>query len=46
MISRSVELCVREKNDVINILLPKVYIQDDKEKYIADIIGTTLWDQY
>ncbi len=43
MISRSVELCVREKNDVINILLPKVYIQDDKEKYIADIIGTTLY---
>ena len=43
MLSRSVELCVREKNDVINILLPKVNIQDDKEKYIADIIGTTLY---
>lgn len=43
MLSRSVELCVREKNDVINILLPKVNIQDDKEKYIANIIGTTLY---
>ena len=43
MLSRSVELCVREKNDVINILLPKVNIQDDKEKYISDIIGTTLY---
>lgn len=43
MLSRSVELCVREKNDVINILLPKVNIQNDKEKYIADIIGTTLY---
>ena len=43
MISGCVELCVKEKNDVINVFLPRVNIQDDKEKYIADIIGTTLY---
>ena len=43
MLSRSVELCVKEKNNVINILLPRVNIQEDKEKYIANIIGTTLY---
>lgn len=43
MLSRSVELCVKEKNDVINILLPRVNIQEDKEKYIANLIGTTLY---
>lgn len=43
MLSCSVELCVKEKNDVINILLPKCNTQEDKEKYIANIIGTTLY---
>ena len=43
MISRSVELCVREKNDVINIFLPRINAFEDKEKYIANIIGTTLY---
>lgn len=43
VLSRSIEICVREKNDVINIILPKCNIQEDKEKYIANIIGTTLY---
>lgn len=45
MISQCVELCIREKNDSINIFLPKYNIQEivDKEKYIANIIGTALY---
>ena len=43
MMSRSVELCVREKNDVINVFLPRVNIQEGKEKYIAKLIGSTLY---
>ena len=43
MMSRSVELCVKEKNEVINIFLPRISTLDDKEKYIANIIGTTLY---
>lgn len=43
MISRSVELCVKEKNDVINIFLPRCNALEDKEKYITNIIGTTLY---
>ena len=43
MISGCVELCVKEKNDVINVFLPRINIQEDKEKYIANLIGTTLY---
>lgn len=43
MLSRSIEICVRDKNDVINVFLPRVNIQEDKEKYIANIVGTTLY---
>ena len=43
MISGCVELCVKEKNDVINVFLPRVNIQEDKEKYIPNLIGTTLY---
>lgn len=43
MISRSVELCIKEKNEVINIFLPRCNALEDKEKYISNIIGTTLY---
>lgn len=43
MLSGCVELCVKEKNDVINVFLPRINIQEDKEKYIANLIGTTLY---
>ena len=43
MISHSVELCIKEKNEVINIFLPRYSVLEDREKYIANIIGTTLY---
>ena len=43
MISRSVELCIKEKNAVINIFLTRCSVLEDKEKYIANIIGATLY---
>lgn len=45
MTSQCIEFCIREKNDSINIFLPKYNIQQfvDKEKYVANIIGTVLF---
>lgn len=45
MASRCTELCIREKNSSINIFLPKhdVQVCADKEKHIANLIGTALY---